>query len=235
MKIIITLLLFFYITDSFSQQASYFDPAQMYNRLVIEKGNGTYQQIKNFRVTGTSFLYGEKNKGSMYASNESGNNILLTYDTYSQNVDFYPSSGTGPALTKEPGTLDSFVINKKPEAMLENDIKFVYGSIVGSKDKAYFQVVSKGKKVSLYKKYNAELGMVTTNYIQSELRQFNILVEYFYADSTGKIVKKLKISPKTLVKEFVLIKDLSAIINDDDLTANRENELIRLFEEMNRD
>jgi hypothetical protein len=234
MKIIFTVSLLFILSDIVAQQASYFDPAQAYNRLLIEKGNGTYRQISNFKVTGTSFLYGEKNIGSIYATNETGDNILLTYDTYTQNVDFSPSA-TGPVLTKEPGALDSFIIKKKPDAMLDNDILFVYGSILGSKDKVYFQVVARGKKVHLYKKYTAELGMVSTNYIQSELRQFNINVEYLYADSTGKGLKKLKITAKNLVKEFASVKDLSGIINEDDLTANRENELIRLFEEMNRD
>lgn len=234
MKINISILLVFIFSRGIAQQASYFDPAQAYNRLLIEKGSGTYRQVNNFRVTGTSFLFGEKNTGSIYASNETGNNILLTYDTYTQNVDFYPSSGNGPALTKEIGTLDSFVINKKPEVMLENDIKFIYGNILGSDDKAYFQVVSKGNKASLYKKYSAELGMVTTNYIQSELRQFNILVNYFYSDSTGMGLKKLKINARSLIKEFASIKNISSFVDADLLNSEREQQLILIFGELNK-
>ncbi|MBL7742904.1 MAG: hypothetical protein JNN00_05445, partial [Chitinophagaceae bacterium] len=213
-----------------AQQASYFDPAQAYNRLLIEKGSGTYRQVSNYKVTGTAYLFGEQNNGAIYSPNETGNNILITYDTYTQNVIFYPSAN-GPALTKEPGTVDSFLIKKNTEAMLEKDILFVYGSTLGVKDKVYFQAVSRGKRVSLYKKYTSELVIVSTNYIQSELREFKINVDYYYADSTGKGLKKLKISSKALAKEFASVKDLSGIINEDDLTANRENELIRLFGE----
>lgn len=235
MKIGITALSCFFFSAIIAQQSSYFDPAQAYNRLLIEKGAGEYRQISNYKVTGTSFLFGEKNKGNVYAPNEGGENIPLTYDTYTQAVDFYPS-GSSKALTKEPGTLDSFVIKKNAEAMLENDITFIYGSTLGSKDKAYYQVVARGGKVSLYKKYTAQLGLVTTNIVQAELRQFDINVDYYYADSTGKGLKKLKISPKNLVKEFGSIKkDLSSIINEDDLTANRDNELKRLVIEINRE
>jgi hypothetical protein len=138
-------------------------------------------------------------------------------------------------LTKEPGTLDSFIIKKNPEAMLDNDIKFVYGSILGSNDKAYFQVVSKGGKASLYKKYTSELGMVTTNYIQSELRQFNINVDYYYTDSTGKGLKKLKMNAKSIAKEFASIKDVSSVIDADLLTSEREQELVKIFGELNRE
>jgi hypothetical protein len=235
MRIVTTVSLSLILSTALAQQASYFDPAQAYNRLLIEKNNGTYRQVSNYKVTGTSFLFGEKNNGNVYATNEGGENIPLTYDTYTQSVDFYPS-GSSKALTKEPGTLDSFVIKRNPEAMLENDITFVYGSTLGSKDKAYFQVVSKGSKVSLYKKYTAQLGLVTTNIVQAELRQFDINVDYYYADSTGKGLKKLKISAKNLVKEFGAIKkDLSSIINEDDLMANRDNELKRLFTEINKE
>ncbi|HEY6502470.1 MAG TPA: hypothetical protein VIZ28_00725 [Chitinophagaceae bacterium] len=233
-KISICVILLLFFSESNAQQASYFDPAQAYNRLLIEKGSGTYRQVSNYKVTGTSFLFGEQNKGNIYAPNEAASDIPLTYDTYTQHVDFYPS-GSGMALTKEPGSLDSFIIKKNTEAMLENDIKFVYGSILGSKDKAYFQVIAKGKKVNLYKKYTAELGIVTTNIVQSELRQFNINVDYYYTDSTNKGIKKLKINTKSIAKEFAAIKDVSSVIDADLLTSEREKELVKIFGELNKE
>jgi hypothetical protein len=233
-KIMVSIFLFFWLSNSFAQQASYFDPAQAYNRLLIEKGNGTYTQVGNFKVTGTSYLYGEKNKGNIYAPGETGNNLSLSYDTYNQNITFYPS-GSNVALTKEPSSLDSFEIKKNQELSIHDDIVFVYGKNLGTTDKAYYQVVARGKKLNLYKKYSSELALVTTNYVQSELRQFNILVDYYYTDSTGKGLKKLKISPKNIAKEFAAIKDLSPIINADALTAEREQELVRLFAELNKE
>jgi hypothetical protein len=100
-----------------AQQNSYFDPAQAYNRLLIEKNNGTYTQVGNFKVVGSSFLYGEKNNGNLYGTNETGRNLPLSYDTYTQNVYFFPNGAA--RLTKEPATLDSFTINKNTEISLE--------------------------------------------------------------------------------------------------------------------
>ena len=234
MKTYLAFLLLFTISNGFSQQRSYFDPAQAYNRLLVEKNNGTYTQVSNFKVVGSSYLYGEKNKGDIFGASETGKDISLSYDTYKQNVYFFPGSDAGVGLTKEPGSLDSFRINKNAALGLEDNITFIYGTVLGSKDKNYFQVVTRGKNVSLYKKYTSELGMVSTNYIQAELRQFNILVDYYFADSTGKGLKKLKVNPKNISKEFSYIKDLSSFINTDELVSYRDQELVRIFQELNK-
>jgi hypothetical protein len=75
---------------------------------------------------------------------------------------------------------------------------------------------------------------VTTNIIQADLRQFNILVDYYYTDSTNKAIKKLKLSARNIAKEFEGITNLSSFINSDELTVNKEKELIRIFEELNK-
>jgi len=234
MKAVLTCFLIFFSSQCFSQQASYFDPAQAYNRLLIEKGAGTYTRVNNYKVTGTSYLYGEKNKGDIFSKTEKGLDVLLSYDTYTQNIYFFPSANATISFTKEPSSVDSFRIKKNSNINLEEDICFIYGAILGSTDKCYYQEVFKGKKISLYKKYSAELGLVTTNILQSDLRQFNILVDYYYMDSTGKAIKKLKVSAKNIAKEFAAIKDLSSFINSDELTVNKEKELARIFEELNK-
>jgi hypothetical protein len=237
MKIISPLFLIVVVATSVSaQQASYFDPAQAYNKLLVEKNNGTYMQISNYKVVGTPFLFGERNSGNIYSVNETAYNIFLSYNIYDQNLDFYSTANPNTPLVKEPGTLDSFLLKRKPGSGLEKDILFVYGpTVLGSKDKAYYQVVKKGKNVNLYKRYTGELGIVATNYIQSELRQFNVVVDYFYTDSTGKALKKLKVNPTSLRKEFASMKDLSKTIDVDLLTTAREHELVRVFDTLNEE
>jgi hypothetical protein len=235
MKIIFSFLLTTLMaTVATAQQGSYFDPAQAYNKLLIEKNNGTYIRIGNYKVSGTPFLFGERNNGNIYSPNETAYNILLSYNAYDQNIDFYSTANPDVPLIKEPGTLDSFLLKKNAAAGLEKDVLFVYGpTVLGTKDKSYYQLVTKGKKVNLYKRYTAELGIVSTNYIQAELRQFNILVDYYYTDSTGKGLKKLKVNPASIKKEFASIRDLSDNIDADLLTTAREQELVKLFGVMN--
>jgi hypothetical protein len=234
MRFITTILSLFSFTGIFAQAVSYFDPAQAYNRLLIEKNNGAYTQISNYKVTGSSYLYGQKNLGDIYSPSESGTNIPISYNVYNQQVEFSPSGGNA-VLVKEPSTLDSFKIRKNTEVSLETNITFLYASVLGSKDKNYYQVMLRGKKVSLYKKYTAELGIVSTSIVQADLRQFNINVDYYYTDSSGKGLKKLKVSSRNLAKEFASIKDLSSFIDQDALTAERDNELMRVFAELNKE
>lgn len=222
------------VTVGYGQQGSYFDPAQAYNRLLIEKNNGSYTQVGNFKVTGTSYLFGSKNQGDIYGTSEVGKDVSLAYNAYNQQVEFFPS-GSNSSLVKEPGTLDSFVIRKNPDVNLETDIVFLYASQLDAKDKNYYQLVHRGKKASLYKRYTAELGVVSTNYIQAELRQFNINVDYFYVDSTGKNLKKLKVNAKSLEKELAPIKNISSAYDPAGLTAEREKELVKIFQALNAD
>lgn len=230
----ISTTLLFLCTTVASQQNSYFDPAQAYNKLLIEKNDGTYTVVKNFKVIGSCYLFGQNNTGNIYGASESANELSLSYNTYNQEVEFSPK-GSKTVLVKEPSTLDSFKINKNLAVLLEEDLLFIYGPLLGSKEKIYFQSLLKGKKVSLYKSYKAKLDLVTTNILQSELKQFDIDVEYFFTDSTGKNIKKLKVNSKALSKEFAYIKDISSIIDTDALTAEKDKELIRIFGELNKE
>jgi hypothetical protein len=218
-----------------AQQASYIDPAQAYNRLVIEKNNGTYMQVSNFKVIGSPYLFGDKSGGNIYSAAETAYNINLSYNFYNQEVLFYSSANPTSPLMKEPSSLDSFIIKKNPQVGLQQDILFVYGpTVLGTKDKYYYQVVSKGKNYNLYKRYSGELVIVTSNILQSELREFNLVVDYYYTDSTGKNPKKLKTTVPGLSKEFSsVVKGASSMLDNDLLTTKKEEELMKFFVVLN--
>ena len=136
-------------------------------------------------------------------------------------------------MVREPGTLDSFIIHQNIELGILNPLKFVYGSLLGFKDKYYFLEICTGKRFSLYKRYKSELGYVSSNYVQSELRQFDLQYEYYYTDSEGKGIKKLKPNAASVIKEFKDVKDLSAEISVDDFTANPEAAFCKAFTLLN--
>lgn len=234
MKRQLTILSFIVISlQSVAQQGSFFDPAQAYNRLLIEKNNGGYTQVSNYRVVGTPFLFGDKNVGDVYSSTEKAFNIMLRYNVYNQQVEFTSTSNPNNPLIKEPGTLDSFKIRKNDIVGLQSNIVFIYGPLLGTKDKNYYQVVSLGPKVNLYKRYTGELGMADGNIVQAELKQFNVVVDYFYTDSSNKNPKKLKVNVGNLKKEFAKMKDITEFLDADLLQTQREFELVKVFNELN--
>lgn len=211
------------------------DPALNHNRLLIQHtSEGMYKLIGPYKVVGSSFLYGEHHSADMFAPEVKAYNIFVSYNTYNQEVEFYSNGNPDKALVKEPGTLDSFIIHQNIDLGIINPLKFVYGSVLGVKDKYYFQEVCMGKRFSLYKRYKSQLGYVSSNYVQSELRQFDLEYEYYYTDTEGKGIKKIKPNAAGVIKEFKDIKDLSAVVSVDDFTANPENAFRKAFEYLNK-
>lgn len=214
---------------------AYADNALKYNRLMVEKtGEGMYKLIGIFKVIGTSYLFGERNKGDLFSTEATGYNISLSYNTYNQEVEFYSTSNPDKPLVKEPGTVDSFIIHSNTNLEITHPLKFVYGSHLGSSDKAYFLEIYAGKRFSVFKKYKSDLGYVSSNYIQSELRQFDLLYEYYYKDSEKDGLKKLKTNASSIIKEFKNIKDISTVFTDEDFTRDQEAALRKAFEYLNQ-
>lgn len=214
---------------------AYSDNALKYNRLMIEKtGEGVYKMISVFKVIGTSYLFGERNKGNLFSPEAKAYNISLSYNTYNQQIEFYSTANPDKPLIKEPGEVDSFSINSNAELGLPEAIKFVYGSHLGSSDKSYFMEIYAGKNYGVYKKYKSDLGYVSSNYVQSELRQFDLLYEYYYYNSEKKSLKKLKTNASSIIKELKDIKDISPAFTVDDFTLNQDAALRKAFEYLNQ-
>ena len=120
--------------------SGYMDNALNYSRLLKEQtGDGVFMQVGTFKVTGTPYLYGQKNEGDLFSKDVKAYNLKLSYNTYNQELGFYSTANPNEPLVKEAGEVDSFLIHPNVEAGISSRLKFVYGSLLGSKEKAYFQ------------------------------------------------------------------------------------------------
>ena len=226
----------FFIAISFAinaQQLAYVDAAQAYNRLLIEKSGDSYMRIKNYKVIGSPYLFGQKNKGDLFANGETAFNIELSYNTYNNEIEFYSASNPKQPLTKEVQQVDSFIIHKNPGAGINEHLKFINSKLISDDDKEFYQVIQKGNKFDLYKKYSAQLGIVSTNYIQSELRQFDLNYEYYFLDIKTKELKKIKLTNTWFNKEFSGNTYVTSLLQSDQLKINPEKVLIEIFSVFN--
>ena len=148
-------------------------------------------------------------------------------------MEFYSASNPDKPLIKEPGSVDSFMINENQSLGILNPLKFVYGNHLGATDKSYYMELFAGKRYSLFKRYKSDLGYVSTNYVQSELRQFDLLFDYFYTDTEGKGVKKLKPNVSSIIKEFKSVKDISSVLTNDTFAVNPDDALKKAFDFLN--
>lgn len=210
------------------------DPALNHNKLLQANQDGGYKLIGTYKVVGSSYLFGEHHKADMFATEAKAYNIFISYNTYNQEVEFYSTSNPDKALVKEPGTVDSFIIQQNVELGITTALKFIYGSVLGEKEKSYFQEIYKGTKYSLYKRYKSDLGYASGNYLQSDLRQFDLVYDYFYSASEKIGLKKLKTSFSSITKEFKDKKDISSVFTDEEFTANQEAALRKAFEYLNQ-
>ena len=212
------------------------DPALNHNKLLQQQaGDGSYMMIGTYKVKGNPFLFGEHHKGDIFSTMEKGYNIFISYNTYSQDVEFYSSSNTDKPLVKEPGNLDSFIVRQDIESGITASLKFIYGSLLSVDDKSYYQEIYTGKRFSVYKKYKSVLGYASDNFAQTELRQFELQYEYYYTDSVSKGVKKLKKNAGSILKEFKKTADISSLITDESFTTDPEGVLRKVFQYLNED
>jgi len=165
----------------------------------------------------------------MYATEAKALNIFVSYNTYNQEIEFYSTANPDKPLVKEPGEIDSFFIHTDPANDINGELKFIYGPHLGSKDKFYFQEICKGSRFTLYKRYKSDLGFSNANLGQSELRQFDLIAEYYYYDETKKNLKKIKVNQATVVKEFKDLKDVSNDVSVEEFATNPEAAFCKVF------
>lgn len=212
------------------------DPALNHNRLLQQQtGDGVYMVVGPYKVVGSPYLFGEHRKGDMFTPDAKAWNIYLSYNTYNQELSFYSTSNPSQPLVREPGTVDSFVLHTDTTVGIRGQQLFVSGASLGAreKEKGYYQVLYRGPQYCLYKRYKSELGYVQSNITQPDLRQFDLLYDYYYTAPDGKGLRRFKASLTGLEKEFGKTRDLSGILTGDAFALDPEGCLRRIFTLLN--
>jgi hypothetical protein len=208
-----------------AQALSYSDPAVMYNRILAESGNGTYTQIGTYRVVGNQFLNGGKLESIVFSdSSKKANQLLTSYDTYYQQLYVYEIT------TKQQITLlnvDSFMVTLPTKKVLT----MVNTKFYNFKKKGFFQVVLNNENITLLKYYSTKLGFSSTNYVQPELREFDLSYTYYYYDAKTKTLEELPSYYSKIEKKLSSKVNIGNYVSKNAYNLNVEESLITIFKE----
>lgn len=215
---------------------AYLDPAQRYNQYILDNMNNVYTLVGNYKVMGTPYLFGGKHGGSIYHKGIKGDVASFLYNTYSQQLEMQDEKDKEAMFKIKVADIDSFLVDIESPQSGKTKLKFINSNIYGFKDAFILQViVDSGSRYSLYKKYYSTLGVVTTNIMQSNLKQFELNIEYYYGDTATHEIKKLKPNAKAVTKEFKLKGKPVQLLESDHFSADPEAVLKDVFGEMNKE
>lgn len=232
-----TLYLFFALLlinyTSKSQAVSFLDPGQAFLKMRLEIDDQTFTRIGNYKVTGTQYLFGNQVVGDIHTDVQVGKSVAISYNTYNQTLEIPFENGF---LAKKANEVDSFTFLKGDVTFFKEDLHFISTKKFNVKKDFFLLKVFEGPKYSLYKHYFSDLGIVSTNYVQSDLRQFNLKFEYYYFDHNLPEIKlqKLKTNKTTLSKIFSFSNEVLGLIKGDDFDGNKEDYLKILFLKINK-
>ncbi|RYD92664.1 MAG: hypothetical protein EOP50_12370 [Sphingobacteriales bacterium] len=212
---------------------SYFDAAQAYNRILLEKNDGSYQRISAYKVIGTQFLFGDRHPGDMFAPGEMAKNIQVSYNTYNQEIGLYTSENPNKALVKEAKNVDSFRLRPKGIANVSEEFVFYNGRVLGAAPNAFYQRMGTGPKYSLFKKYKSVLGVVSANYVDADLRQFDLESEYYFYNGATHELKRIKPNESSVKKAFPQLTTLSELFAEYPPTDNPDLALMQVLNRLN--
>lgn len=209
---------------------SYLDPAQIYINMSSKDRISGYEiyRIGNYEVKGSPFLYGKNLKATLFSTGKIGVQSQVGYNAYDQTIQYVSNNNV-----LSPGLLDSFTLSTDIADV--KDITFIYATVLkDSTNKQYYQKVYGGDKYSLYKLYTMDLAVVSTNYVQTDLREFQLNYDYYYYNAaTGKL-KKIKPQYNAVMKEFKDKKDELKTVFSKDINGNPEVEFKKVFDYLNQ-
>ena len=196
-----------------------------YNPITDNQGN-SYIRIGGYRVKGSPYLFSQNVHGYIFLTKNNGVATELAYDTYNQQLQFYIPE-TQQTGTEKLEDVDSFYISKDENTVKQNMV-FINARIIDPSKKYFLQKLVGGNKYSLYKLNKSELQIPSDNYVESDLREFDLEQQYFYLEKGGKALKKIKPSFRFLKNEF---KDVTIdnMVNDAELSNDPDIALQMFF------
>lgn len=120
-------------------------------------------------------------------------NIKINYNTFINQIEV--------PIPMEEVIVDSFRIVSHVDDSLLTNLTFISSKVLGAEDIGFYLRINDWQ-FTLYKKYNSTLGIATSNYIESDLRQFELNYDDYYLNKKAGKIKKIKFSYNGIKKSL---------------------------------
>lgn len=228
---LIFIFLVFCLSELHAQARAYVDQAQAYNKILLDKEGSKFTRVGKFKVTGSPYLFGTENQGQIFLKYSIPFKAQINYNLFEQQVEFYPSTSSKTTQVQNFDQIDSFYLQTKNWENVKRNYVFVNANQYGIEEKFFFELVFEGPKYALLKRYSADLAVVTTNYIDSDLRQFEVNIQYYYLNKATNKTAKIKLNSSQFKKAF---KPTTTVIDTLNFQQDPELAAIKVFEILNQ-
>jgi hypothetical protein len=241
MKTIYNFLILFILSvsffNSYGQQLNFtfygtnlnLNEGQAYNRLLIErdKNSGTYQQIGNYKVLGTQYVFSKN--GDIFGKNGKIS-ISIRFNTYSQQVEIFQKK-TNNFIILDNQDVDSFYLYSDDKLANQQKIRFINSTYIDNTQKYFYNIIEEGKNYMLYKVYKSTLEEVPTN---PSFREFELEYDYFYKKNPNNKLMKIKTRYSSVYKIFKNDTDISALFSTTEFNTGPESAIKKVIAKLNQ-
>lgn len=190
-----------------------------------------YKRVGAFKVKGNSLVLEGNNVTDLYSSLGPGANLPLVFDAYSQDLSIMLANRTEVVkLTFDE--VDSFIVKVDTDKKYLEPTMFLNAYKLDPSKKMYMQRLATGPKYSLFKSFFTELRPAASDLAQTNVREFEIVSEYYYLPAKGTEFIKIKKNAKAIKKLFESEKDSIEKL-EKNFDQNFEPTLVTFFEALN--
>ncbi len=202
---------------------------QAYNRLLIEKdkNSGTYQQISNYKVLGTQFVFSKE--GELF-SKDAKVSASIRLNTYTREVEIL-QKGSDNFIIINNSDVDSFYLYSDDQSSNQQKLRFINSVDIDKGQKCFYNIIQEGKNYSLYKIYKSTLEEVPTN---PSFREFNLEYDYFYKKNADNKLVRIKTSYNPVYKTFKKVIDISTLFSTTEFNLDPEFAIKKIIAKLNQ-
>ena len=182
--------------STFAQDVTIFTSGSR-NNATAQYYREDYQRIGVYKVRGTPYVLKGANLCDVYTPLGLAKNLPIVFDAYTKDVNVLLENSVN-MVKLNPADVDSFIVLKDNGNGFAPGVVFLNAEKIDPSVKLYMQRIANGPKLQIYKAFTTELRPAAMDVAQTNVREFEIMGEYYFRQGNSKELVKVKKNLKSL-------------------------------------